>query len=162
VATQKALIGVTALALIVLGGACQKPIAAGSADSEISAGVYITATRMVLPQKAAYRYAGFGGQRAIAGGVRYYYDPSARTYSGYEVHAQVLGNSQFALVIERLGGPPEGVASEVFGYRLVSVPRLPQPRVVREGEALEIGLIERENGERMFDRIQLYSRGRVK
>jgi hypothetical protein len=54
------------------------------------------------------------------------------------------------------------MASQVFGYRLVSVPRLPQPRVVREGEALDIDLIKRENGERMFDRIQWYSRRRVK
>lgn len=149
---------VTLAVVMVLGGACQNTIAVESAAAEISGGVYVTARRMVLPASAARGYAGFGGQSAIAGGVRYYYDPATRVYSGYEVHAQALGNRQFTLTIEMLGGPPEGLGSQVLGYRLVSVPRLPQPGVVREGEALDIGLVERENGERMFDRIQLYNR----
>jgi hypothetical protein len=158
VAIQKALTGATALALMVIGGGCQHPIAVGTVSGKIPGGVYMTATRMVLPSKAARNYAGFGGLSAIAGGVRYYYDPATRAYSGYEVHAQALGNRQFTLMIEHLGGPLEDLASESPGYRLVSLPRFPQPGVVREGEALDIDLVVRGNGERLFDRIRLYSR----
>jgi hypothetical protein len=111
---------------------------------------------MVVPANATSRFADFGGHSAIAGAAaRYYYDPATHTYSGYEIHVRPLANGQFAVLPEALGMPLGELVRGLEGYRAVPLPALPQPRILRRGEALDIDLKVTPEGERLFDRIEL-------
>jgi hypothetical protein len=144
------------LALALLSGvSCSNRAMLGSAAGAIPGGAYLRATRMVAPPSAATRFKSFGGQFAIEGGARYYYDPAAHLYSGYEVHVTAMGHGRFNVLLEGLGKPLEEFAPGLRGYRAAPAPPLPQPRILREGQALDINLLVTPTGERLFDRIAL-------
>jgi hypothetical protein len=146
-----------AIAVLVLlsGASCSNPVVVGSAAGAIPGGAYLRAARMVAPPGAAARFKSFGGQSVLAGSARYYYDPAARLYSGYEVHVTVVGHGQFNILLEALGKPLEEFDSGLRGYRAVPAPPLPQPRILREGQTLDINLLVTPTGQRLFDRIEL-------
>ncbi len=110
---------------------------------------------MAAPANAINRFTDVGGNSAIAGAARYYYDPAARTYSGYEIHVRPLINGQYAVMIEALGMPLEELATGLEGYRPVPVPALPPPRVLHKNETLDVDLQVTPAGDRLFDHIEL-------
>jgi hypothetical protein len=93
-------------------------------------------------------------------GARYYYDPGARVYGGYEVRVRPLANGEFTVLIEPLGMPIEELAASAVGYRRAPMPLLPTATVLREGEGTEINLAVTASGERLFDRIEIYKAAR--
>jgi hypothetical protein len=143
-----------ALAAGLLAAACGRPIVLGSVERTLPGGVHVRIQREASGPAAATRYRRFGGHAEFAGPARFYYDAEARIYSGYELNVRPLGNGQFSVVVEGLGGPlAELPASPESEFRSVPPPPLPPPRVLKDGEAFEIDLVRDGTRARLFDRI---------
>lgn len=117
----------------------------GSSEGVVPGGARVRIIRFATPSEAARSFAAWGGHTQLNQGVRQWWDPSARLYGGYEIHAEPLGNGQFNVVILGLGGTMEG-------YRRQELPVMIPPLIVRAGEPFEVELF-RSGGDRLFDRV---------
>ena len=123
----------------------------GATWGRLGDGTYFRTQTLVEPGIASWKYAftrGAHGGRDLWR-EHYFYDDSEKSYWGYTVTFEPVGNHQYRAVVD---AAPRSVLA---GYRNIPLPQVPAPRVIAEREPLEIDLIRA--GERVFDRIEVSS-----
>jgi hypothetical protein len=133
----------------------------GTSWSRLPDGTHIRVKTLVEPKIAILKWfrAGMGGSFGGGSVARYVYDRSARTYSGYELKLEPLGDGRYYASAGPLVVNPARLERwKMVGFSSVAPPPLPAPRIVGLGEAFEVDLV-REGGERVYDRIELSAGG---
>ncbi len=146
-------VGAIGAAFLALGGS----FVAGPEISHFAAGLdngrWMTTTRIVDPPisqlKAWMRGSGLGTGRG------YWWDHLSRTYSGYRLRHEALTDGSYRVSVEPLS------SAELLGiipaispqWHFVALPSIPEPRIIKPGEAYEIELSVDPGGGRMYDRV---------
>lgn len=151
-----------AAAAVTVGAAVivREPVI-GTSWSRLADGTHIRVKTLVEPKIAVLKWfrAGTGTSFSGSAVVRYMYDRSARTYAGYELKLEPLGEGRYyataaPLVLDQM----RLERMRLGGFSSAAPPPLPAPRIVGPGQPYEVDLA-REDGVRVYDRIELSAGG---